>query len=385
MFEHGKKASITILAATLAVGLVWSGVGQSAPPAGKGGGKDKGGGTRVIKFSRTKNATGEIITVDESGGNNFTVVRGAGLAGGGASWSPDGLWLGGYERKRSDAPYDDAFMRIRADGTGEQVVVTYPEIDAFNVANGKKSLYALGTGFGTLGRAAWGPDGTMVCVANVVYTTTIVPDDGDPYEYDYIVSRLFLVNVETGDLFQLTDDDGNYGDSAPHYSPALGKIVFVSGRTLMGTQETGFYQVAELFAINPDGTGLQRITHFEGPRIWSARWNHAGTALAASLETPGGAVGANSDIWILEVDLDLPDPVTFSFPLRDDPGKTEGSASWSPDDSCLVFQRWWRANARTKRYQIVSLDLGSDQETLLVESKNTSVHGPDWNPLPPAE
>ena len=354
MFKYWKKA-VTVLMVALVLGVTLGGPSLAAK-GGKGGGEP-----RVICYGKP----GAVATIDENGDSSLTVVEGKDI-GYAASWSPDGNWLGGYQ---SDLGGDQSVMMIRPDGSDEQIVVTYSEVDAFNVASGRKSKPS-----GGIADVTWGPDGFMIFQADVVYTIEPHPDAIDQEPYDVWAARLFMVNTITGDISRVTDEPGGYLDRFPHYSPALGKVVFVSYRV---------NNRAELFSINPDGTGLQQLTNLQGRRIWGAAWNNAGTQLAVSVETPGG-VGSNSDIWLYDVDLSGDIPATFAFALATDPDKTEIAASWAPGDTRLVFQRSWRPSSRTTRYQIVKVDLAESTETILVDSKNSTAHTPDWNPVPPA-
>ncbi len=69
---------------------------------------------------------------------------------------------------------------------------------------------------------------------------------------------IYLVNLTSGELRQLTDTASN---TAPSFSPDGQWLVFTSGRD--GDNE--------LFLIRPDGTGLTQLTHNNTPD-WQPRW-----------------------------------------------------------------------------------------------------------------
>ena len=357
------------IAVILAVGLAACAIFGGGALAQKGG-KAR---PRVISFYEVKGWTTRVIgTMDASGGNRSDVLVDHSIVQFSARWSSDGLWLGGYVRPVDPDQTDYAIFRIRPDGTDEREVVRYADVDLYNRALGRKSVIdVFGPDAAGVAEACWGPAGTMFFVAPVVYTITLQTGE----TVDRIGDRIFGVDVETGDVFQVTNEPTGYDDAWPHYSPALGKIVFVSDRT----------RKQELFVVNPDGSGLQQLTNFnDGLNIWNAVWNRAGTALAVSRAQSSPGDG-NSDVWILHVGEDANNPgtllVTESFVLRGDPNENEKAAAWSPDDSRLLISR--------SSHQIVSINMTDRNypETILVNARvrdGTAIAAGDWNPVAPS-
>jgi Tol biopolymer transport system component len=94
------------------------------------------------------------------------------------------------------------------------------------------------------GEAQWSPDGRVLAFSSFF--------DGD--------LDIYLLDVETGDLRQLTNNDAD--DMRPAWSPDGKQIVFASDRD-------GDF---EIYVINVDGTNIRQLTdnHAEDhqPRWW---------------------------------------------------------------------------------------------------------------------
>ncbi|MBI3974904.1 MAG: PD40 domain-containing protein [Armatimonadetes bacterium] len=329
----------------------------------------------VVEWRRDVWQPPEIKTMDVNGANVFTVA-GDLWRGGRARWSPDGLRLGGYQKRIGDGPIDFTMMSIRADATDEQVILTGPEFDAFNVARGRTSLASSGNFSGSpFGVAAWSPDGDFLVFAGRVR----YPDpDGGPY--DIVPYRIFTVSLDgTKTITALTDEAAEYDDLDPHWS-AQGKIVFVSGRA--GPQQ-------ELFAINPDGTGLQQMTTFgqtglpsgTGQLLAAPVWSHSGARIALSGGHNPGCCDYSGDLWVLDLDGNL--NVTAATVVRGLQGVMEWEPAWSPEDGRLIFTRWRPVNSRQDEHQIVIVNLTTNAEPVIVDQTKQAVLHPDWNPVEP--
>ncbi len=351
MFKSAKTI-LAILAAGVAVCAVFSGAALA----------QKGGKTspRVISYFEVRGWTTRVIgTMDASGGNRSTVLVDHSSAELRARWSADGSWLGGHLRPVDSGGPDWAIYRIRPDGSDEREVVRYADVDLYNRNLGRKSVVDL-EGGGVVWQACWGPAGTMYFAAEVAYPPAA---GGTVYPTPY---RIFGVDVDTGYLWQVTDEVDARDDSKPFYSAALDKIVFISDRT----------GKPQLFVVNPDGSGLQQLTYFEESlTIYRAIWSRDGTRLA---------ICRDSDVWILHIG----DPdnsgtlqVTGGFLLRGDPNESESPAAWSPDDSRLLINR--------SDHQIVSIDMTNPDypETVLVNQRlkdGAMIGAADWSPVEPS-
>lgn len=372
-----RKSTKVFDAVVCAVLLGVAAPGLAAPPEGRGGGKDPGGAPVIsVEWRRDVWQPPEIRIMNETGGNKFTVSSDPDLKRGGRPrWSADGLRLGGYH-KYFGAAGDYGLMSTAVDGTDERLIVLSSEMALFSASLGLPGEYS------DLGLAAWSPDGqSVVFSGRVVYPKELF--DPPPVYGDVSVWRLFTVDVSDGTITPVTDvpaaadvkpDDLasiQYGDGAPHWSWSSNRIVFTSTRS-------GTY---ELWAIDPEGTNLQQLTNFGSPRLNEPVWNHAGDAIAVRVNLEGRVDG---DIWIVDVSTDVPVPITSPniMIVRADPLSAEWAPAWSPSDDQLVFARRGTHNSRTRRYEIVTVDLSTDFERVVVESTKQAVHWPDWNPVP---
>jgi dipeptidyl aminopeptidase/acylaminoacyl peptidase len=93
----------------------------------------------------------------------------------------------------------------------------------------------------------WSPDGKTIVVAAI--------DDKNP-DMVYRTSSILAVDVATGAKHRLTSQDGSWDD--PVFSPDGRKIAF-SGFAMVKAS----YQAAELFLMNADGSGAQKITSLD--------------------------------------------------------------------------------------------------------------------------
>jgi Tol biopolymer transport system component len=83
----------------------------------------------------------------------------------------------------------------------------------------------------------WSPDGKRIVFAG------FVPD-----------ANVWAVNVDGTGLTQLTSDTGDSYSAFPSYSPDGTRIIFVHG-------DPSTSGAADLFTMDPDGTGWQPVTH----------------------------------------------------------------------------------------------------------------------------
>jgi hypothetical protein len=337
------------------------------------------GGPRVIAYSGPNG----LMTMDEWGGNAFTVGSDRDTDYYLARWSPDGLRLGGYEKRIGDGPYDIALMSIRADGTDERIVVSYAEVDAVNLANGKVSIYDAGlspwTPVGFHG-ATWSPDGRfMVFGATVVFP--FIRADGAIVFHE--TSCLYVADVSgVQPLRQLTDNPVFFwGDLSPHWSPTENIIVFQSRRREPdGSPHDG------LWVVNPDGSGLTRI-HIGGADLAGGYerpvWSHRRNPLTWHPQIV--VHPANQPPMILDVDLDAEPPEAAIWTLPDIESGGYGYQVypvWSPDDTRLLYSRRVFPPGARSYSEIAILDLlTSDERVLLHTSKPAST--PDWSPVLP--
>jgi Tol biopolymer transport system component len=136
-----------------------------------------------------------------------------------------------------------------------------------------------------------------------------------------------------------------------------------------------------LYAINPDGTGLVRITDFQpvfDTKMDHAVWSPAGDRIAVCGAYYPGTVG--NRLWVLDVDLSQPNPgtgeggrVTRVQPIERPDNAWDITPSWSPDGRRLVFKHGQSGQPS----QILILDLETGGRSIVASA---GVNGPDWDP-----
>lgn len=203
------------------------------------------------------------------------------------SWSPDGTRVVYRDSTRGINENDEIFV-AGADGTGRRNLTNHPANDwgpdwspdgrtiAFNSdrEGGQIRGYLMDPDGSDLRRIdvdawleypAWSPDGTRLAFEGAV---------GSNYE-------LFVVDLATNVVRQLTDSPG--GDGWPAWSPDGSTIVFSSERDDCRYAELGAecWRVGptdehrDVWAIDPDGSGLRRITSEAGQFLaWSPDGDH---------------------------------------------------------------------------------------------------------------
>jgi len=182
---------------------------------------------RRVAFQSNRDGDFEIYVINTLGGdlrqitdNNYRDRL--------PTWSPDGEWLLYSADVRGDETYD--LMRTRlSDGTTEPVL-----------SNGQRNSHA-----------RYSPDGRYI-----VFTTGSDPLDAATWE-------IALLDTETGDVTQLTDNDVR--DASPVFSPDGRQILYVS---FQGTNNA-------LYVMNIDGTNARLLFDSVGSE-WAASYSPDG-------------------------------------------------------------------------------------------------------------
>jgi len=309
----------------------------------------------------TATSSFNIAVIDDKGTSSVTVNRDA--SGSYPRWSPDGLQIGGNYKWLGN---DHAIMTMSPSGANEQVVLTRGEFLAWNLMRGG---VLDSSGFEFFSSNCWLGTGAMIFTASTTYEGETAPSN-----------RLFIVDT-SGVITPLTESAPHAAnfDRDPHWSAALDKVAFAT---------TGDFN-PELYAINPDGSGLQQITNFAGSvdQLRWPTWSPAGDRLVVSVRS---GPASHWQLWILDIDLAQPNPgeglggrVTFLDPFKviNGGGGYVQTAAWSPDGNRIVFSRTVYDSRNRRFFELVIANVTSGAESV-IKRTTSNIELPDWNPIP---
>ena len=109
-------------------------------------------------------------------------------------------------------------------------------------------------------------------------------------------------------------------------------------------------------------------------------WSPAGDRIVVGVNPSSGNTW---QLWILDVDLSLPNPVTAMHPFKvvDGGGGYVQTAAWSPDGTRIVFSRTVYDSRNRRFFELVIADAASGAETV-IKCSSGFIESPDWNPVP---
>jgi len=306
----------------------------------------------------TATSSFNIEVIDEKGSSSITVNRDT--TGTYPRWSPDGLRIGGYYKWLGT---DHAIMAMSPSGANEQIVLTEAEFLAWNLL---RPGVQGSTGFDFFSCNCWLGTDAIIFAGSSTYL--------DAGGQTLTTNRLFIghANGTISPLTELAPHAATW-DFDPHWSAALNKVVFAGGM--------GGVASPELYTINPDGTGPQQITNFGGSvgNLHWPVWSPAGDRIVVAVRP----AGSYWQLWILDVDLTQPNPVTAMHPFKvvDGGGGYSQTPAWSPDGKRIVFTRVVYDSRNRRFYELVIADAANGAETV-VKRSSSSIEMPDWNPVP---
>lgn len=289
-------------------------------------------------------------------------------------WSPDGRWLVFTSERNGSAD----LYRVKPDGTGLKQLTANPAYDD---------------------QAAFSPDGQKL-----VFVSTRAGG----------TANLWILDLNTNQARPLTS--GPEGDFRPSWSPDGKWIAFSSDRGTKVARDGGgkwwvHLQLADIYMIHPDGSGLKRLTNsgnFCGGPRWTRDSSHVVGYCSSAEETFAyrstsdqsdetlqamGRAPLRGDTKLVSIDVATLEQTTItsrpgikSFPTvlndgeiayvrKDTDGRgiyynstgKEGprgfvrSPSWSPDGKRVVYHRlvdlkipaWQKAFSRNPGYELV--------------------------------
>jgi TolB protein len=183
--------------------------------------------------------------------------------------------------------------------------------------------------------ATWSPDGKSIAFhASASYyasggAVTGLPIRTDPgsatSDSDIFVARVGALLDGTAQPTDITNSPDMIDDD-PDWSPDGTKIVFTSHPN---TDDPTFSNQAEIYVINPDGTGLRRLT-FNNEEERGPAWSPDGTRIAYACRI--GGEHATFEICVMNADGSNIQRLTSNT-------VPDLTPTWSPDGTQLIFHR----------------------------------------------
>lgn len=256
-------------------------------------------------------------------------------------WSPDGEWIGfvGSDGQRRGV------MMVRSDGS-----------DLRFLAEARGTNHPLP---GAEQHIAWSPEGDRIAFLSSTDGPETAEAEGDPivirrYNYkttgaggDYFTDnrrlQIHTVDVETGDVRQLTDN--YYQDHTLDWSPDGREILFVSNREPKNDLRHNY----DLLALDPETGEERRITAFEG-MVYRARWSPDGSLIAyqgtTRVLTSSETTMEDTHVWTMQPNG------TDRRHLGAIIDNRQGPPTWSPDGRSLYFTVQERGNVHLYRLPV---------------------------------
>ena len=213
----------------------------------------------------------------------------------------------------------------------------------FTVGVDGAGLRQVTSGGGSEFSPAWSPDGAHLAVAAKEPGTA---------------PGIYVVDVASGAMQPVTRNPyAGYFDQEPDYTPDGARIVFVRQRALV--ERGAARNLAALFVVNTEGTGLHRLTPWQDG-AGTPKWSPDGTRIVfrggCCLATPP-AGGALMQLFLVGADGG---PITQ---LTSTPDTASYWPSWSPDGRSIVFTSYSATEGQPQRLYTIKPD-GTDMKSL---------------------
>jgi TolB protein len=177
-------------------------------------------------------------------------------------------------------------------------------------------------------------------------------------------SDIFIMNVDdcvAGSCSPVNiTDDASQIDDDPDWSPDGTRIVFTS-HSVLDTGAGNHFKTAEIWSMNPDGSGRIRLT-FNDEEERAPAWSPDGTKIAFSCRALWLNSGTDFEICLMDADGSNVTALT-------DNTTSELTVNWTPDGSKLVFHQGNVGGSGFSQLFMMNVD-GTDVQQLTYTSLN---------------
>ncbi len=217
------------------------------------------------------------------------------------SWSPDG----------SKVAFDDGSTIAIRDWSNARGHIYIVNADGTGLAQAT-------SGEGAEFTPAWSPDGTHIAL-------TATGQAGSP-------PGIFILDIATGEMHPITANPyAGYLDKEPDYSPDGEQIVFVRDRQLV--EAGGSKDLAALFVVNADGSGLRQLTPWEAA-VGTPSWSPDGSTIVFRGGIVAPPPSGPSHVFVIGADGRGMRQLTFGSKAM------SFWPSWAPDGGRIIFTRF---------------------------------------------
>jgi Tol biopolymer transport system component len=342
----------------LSVGALWSINEATAakPPSGGGG----GGGPPAILFVSVQQSgwyARDIRGTPETGGSQSIIVKGVG---GYPRWRADGARLLFVE----GAAREETIVSVAPNGGDRRVLLSFPQVDAFNVADGRPSAPFGARGIYT---ADWSPDGSCVTFDAL---TGFVEASGSVW----FRHRVYVVRLSDGEIWRVTDGYDPTSDDTEDISVAWSESLNVIGIARVQGDEN----FNEIWVAAPDGSWSRSMIDAAaaGTSVpYYFDWSHGGDP---EFGLTSIAFASHGTVLVAALDLGAAQPVVQIEAITS-PGFSLDYPSWSPDDGMLVFSQ---SDSSKSLLTTHALATGVQKILTQEDASRRKLFAPDWRRIP---